>query len=131
MKTIEICGKRYQIDCNALTYKNYRSKFNTDIFSDIRILQAFLTKQVLLAESLKKENPDIDDSNIISSLSTLMLDDMGLFIEAATRMAYIMILTANRKAPEYEEWLEGIPAIKTNDEWIAEVTEFAVNCFCW
>lgn len=41
-----------------------------------------------------------------------MLDDMGLFIEAATRMAYIMILTANRKAPEYEEWLEGIPAIK-------------------
>lgn len=21
MKTIEICGKRYQIDCNALTYK--------------------------------------------------------------------------------------------------------------
>lgn len=130
MKTIEICGKEYSIACNALTYKNYRSKFNTDIFSDIRILQAFLTKQVLLAESLKKENPDIDDQSIISSLSTLMLEDMGLFIEAATRMAYIMILTANKKAPEYDEWLESIPSIKTNDEWIAEVTEFAVNCFC-
>lgn len=130
MKTIEICGKEYPIDCNALTYKNYRSKFNTDIFSDIRTLQAFLTKQVLLAESLKKDNPNVEDSSIISSLSTLMLEDMGLFIEAATRMAYIMILAADKKIPEYDEWLESIPTIRTNDEWIAEVTEFAVNCFC-
>lgn len=130
MKTIEICDKKYPIDCNALTYKNYRDKFNTDVFSDIRILQSFLTKQVLLAENLKKENPGVDDTTIISNLSTLMLDDMGIFIEAATRMAYIMILTADKKIQEYDEWLESIPSIKTNDEWIAEVTEFAVNCFC-
>ena len=68
MKTITICGKDYNIDCNALTYKNYRTKFNTDIFSDIRILQSFLTKQVLSTEYLKKENPNIDDATIISSL---------------------------------------------------------------
>ena len=60
-----------------------------------------------------------------------MSDGMGLFVEAATRIAYIEIYTANKKIPEYEEWLEGIPSIKTNDEWIVEVTELAVNCFCW
>ena len=117
MKTIEICGKKYEIDCNALTHVKYRKMFNTDIFSDIRILKTFLTKQVLLAENLKKENPEVDDATIITSLSTLMLDDMGLFLEASTRMAYIMIYTS-------------IPSLKTNDEWIAEVTEFAVDCFC-
>lgn len=130
MKTITICGKEYPIDCNSLVYVRYRKFFNTDIFSDIRILQSFLTKQVLLAENLKKDNPDIDDGTIISSLSSLMLDDMGIFVEASTRMAYVMIYTADKKVPEYEEWLESIPSIKTNDEWIAEVTEFAVNCFC-
>ena len=130
MKTITICDKEYPIDCNSLVYVKYRKFFDTDIFSDIRILQSFLTKQVLLAENLKKENPNIDDVTIIASLSSLMSDDMGLFVEASTRMAYIMIYTANKKIPEYEEWLEGIPSIKTNDEWIVEVTELAVNCFC-
>ena len=130
MKQIEICGSKYDIDCNALTYVSYRKLFNRGIFDDIKILQAFLTKQVLLTENLKKENPDIDDEAIIASLSTLMLDDMDLFVEAATRIAYILIYTANRKISEYEVWLEGIPSLKTNDEWIAEVTEYAVNCFC-
>ena len=55
---------------------------------------------------------------------------MGLFVEAATRIAYIMIFTANKNVEEYENWLENITTIKTNDEWIVEVTEFAVNCFC-
>lgn len=130
MKIIEICGKKYEIDCNALTHIKYRKLFNTDIFSDIKILKSFLTKQVLLAENLKKENPKIDDTTIIMSLSTLMLDDMGLFLEASTRMAYIMIYTVNKRIEEYEEWLKNIPSLKTNDEWIAEVTEFAVSCFC-
>ena len=75
MKTIEICGKEYPIDCNALTYKNYRSKFNTDIFSDIRTLQAFLTKQVLLAESLKKDNPNIE-YNIFKSSENVNIETL-------------------------------------------------------
>lgn len=93
-------------------------------------MQSFLTKQVIMAEQLKKESPDIDDTTIISSLSSIMLEDMDLFVEASTRIAYIMIYTANLKVEEYEEWLKNITTIKTNDEWIAEVTEFAVNCFC-
>ena len=130
MKTIRICDKDWKIDCNALTYVKYREKFNRGIFDDIKILQSFLVKQVLLTKQLKDENPDIEDSVIISNLSTLMLDDMDLFVEAATRIAYIMIFTANKNVEEYENWLENITTIKTNDEWIAEVTEFAVNCFC-
>lgn len=130
MKTITICDKRYNIECNALTYIKYREMFNRGIFDDIKVLKTFLAKQVIIAERLKKENPELDDNNIINSLSTLMLDDMDLFVEAATRIAYIMIYTANKKVEEYEEWLKNIPTLKTNDEWIAEVTEFAVNCFC-
>lgn len=130
MKTIVICDKKYEIDCNALTYVKYRKIFNRGIFDDIRVLQDFLTKQVLMTEKLKEENPNIDDQTIISSLSTIMLEDMDLFVEAATRIAYIMIYTANKKIADYEEWLESIPSLKTNDEWIVEVAEFAVNCFC-
>lgn len=130
MKTIEICGKEYEIECNAAVYPKYRRIFNTDIIKDINILNTFLNKQVVLANSLKEENPEIEDETIISSLSSLMVDDVGGFIEAATRIAYIMIYSANKKVEEYEKWLENIPTIKTNDEWIAEVTEFAVNCFC-
>lgn len=130
MRTITICGKEHEIDCNALTYVKYREKFKRGIFDDIKILQNFLNKQVMLANELKKENPDLDDTLIISSLSSLMLDDMDLFAVAATRIAYIMIYTANEKVEEYEEWLRNIPSLKTNDEWIAEVTEFAVTCFC-
>ena len=130
MKTIEICGKKYEIDCNALTYVKYRNMFNRGIFDDLNILQDFLVKYAYLTKKIKDENPDIDDITIINSLSTLMIDDMDLFAEAATRMAYIMIYTANKEIEEYENWLEKISSIKTNDEWIVEVTEFAVNCFC-
>ena len=130
MKTIEICGKKYEIDCNALTYVKYREMFARGILDDIKILQDFLTKQVYLTKKLKDENPEVDDVAIINNLSTLMIDDMDLFVEAATRIAYIMIYTANKEIEEYENWLEKISSIKTNDEWIVEVTEFAVNCFC-
>lgn len=130
MKKITICGIKYEIDCNALTYIKYREMFGRGIFDDIKILKTFLAKQVIIAEQLKQENPKLDDNSIIDSLSTLMLDDIDLFVEAATRIAYIMIYTANKKVEEYEEWLKNIPTLKTNDEWIAEVTEFAVNCFC-
>lgn len=130
MKTITICGKKYEIDCNALTYVKYRKLFNRGIFDDIKILQDFLNKQVIIANELKRDNPNVDDVTIISSLSKIMMDDMDLFAEAATRIGYVMINTANEKIKEYEEWLKDIPFLRTNDEWIVEVTEFAVSCFC-
>jgi len=68
MKTITICGKEHEIDCNALTYVKYREKFKRGIFDDIKILQNFLNKQVMLVNELKKENPELDDTLIISDV---------------------------------------------------------------
>lgn len=130
MKQIEIDGKTYDIDCNALTYINYRKKFNRGIFEDIDIIQRFVTMQVLQANQLKEENPEIDKEKMVEQLSNLMLKVLDEYIEAVTRIAYICCFTTNEKIGDYEDWLKGIKRINTNDKWIVEVTEFAVACFC-
>lgn len=130
MKQIEIDGETYDIDCNALTYINYRKKFNRGIFEDIDIIQRFVTMQVLQANQLKEENPEIDKEKMVEQLSNLMLKVLDEYIEAVTRIAYICCFTANEKIGDYEDWLKGIKRINTNDKWIVEVTEFAVDCFC-
>lgn len=130
MKQIAIDGKNYDIDCNALTYITYKKKFNRGIFEDIDIIQKFLTMQVLQANQLKEENPKISESEMAKQLSNLMLKVIDEYIEAVTRIAYICCYTANEKIGEYEDWLKEIKRIKTNDKWIVEVTEFAVDCFC-
>ena len=33
-------------------------------------------------------------------------------------------------AQEYENWLRKIKSFKIDDDWVAEVTELAVDCFC-
>lgn len=130
MKKIEINGISYDIDCNALTYIDYRKKFNKGIFQDIDILQKFTTTQVLLANKYKKENPTLTDAQIEILLSKDMLQSLDEYIEASTRLAYSLIYTADDKIGSYEDWLKNIKQIKTNDKWIVEVTEFAVDNFC-
>lgn len=130
MKKIEINGISYDIDCNAFTYIDYRKKFNRGIFQDIDILQRFTTTQVLLANKYKKENPTLTDAQIEILLSKDMLQNLDEYIEASTRLAYSLIYTADDKIGSYEDWLKNIKQIKTNDKWIVEVTEFAVNNFC-
>lgn len=130
MKKIEINEISYDIDCNALTYIDYRKKFNRGIFQDIDILQKFTTTQVLLANKYKKENPTLTDAQIEILLSKDMLQNLDEYIEASTRLAYSLIYTADNKIGSYEEWLKNIKQIKTNDKWIVEVTEFAVDKFC-
>lgn len=130
MKKIVICDKEFNIDCNALTLIKFKQKFNRGIFEDINTLKLFLNQQVLALKQLKSENPDISDATLIASLSGLMMNNMSEFIEAVTRITYILIYTANPNIEEYEDWLKNIPKIKTNDEWIVEVAEFAADCFC-
>ena len=130
MKQIVIEGNTYDIDCNALTYINFRKKFNRGIFEDIDVIQKFLTMQVLQANQLKEKNPKISEAEIVKQLSNLMLKVLDEYIEAVTRIAYICCYTANEKIGEYEDWLKNIKRINTNDPWIVEVTEFAVDCFC-
>ena len=130
MKTITICDKEFEIDCNALTYIQYRKVFNRGIFEDIQVIENFVVTQTLFADRLKKDNPKLSDDEVVKELSRTMLLNIDEYIEAVTRIAYICIYTANEKIGSYEDWLKDIKRINTNDEWIVEVTEFAVDCFC-
>jgi hypothetical protein len=130
MKKVKICDREFDIDCNALTYIQYRKKFNRGIFEDFEIIQNFITMQTLMANQLKKENPKITEVEITTKLSRLMLKSIDNYIEAVTRITYICCYTANTKIGEYEEWLKLIKRINTTDNWIVEVTEFAVDNFC-
>ena len=131
MKKIDICGKEYEIDCNAFTFMEYRKKFKDNgIFEDFGTINNFETIQVLLTAELKNKNPNITEAEIVRETSRQVLKYMDDFVEAITRVGYICCYTANPKIGEYEDWLKGLKRINTNDMWIVEVTELAVNCFC-
>ena len=109
----------------------YRKKFKDNgIFEDFGTINNFETIQVLLTAELKNKNPNITEAEIVRETSRQMLKYMDDFVEAITRVGYICCYTANPKIGEYEDWLKGLKKINTNDMWIVEVTELAVNCFC-
>lgn len=131
MKKINICGKEFDIDCNAFTYVEYRKKFKENgIFKDFETINNFTTMQVLLTSQLKEKNPKITEAELIKEISRTMISYMDEYIEAITRVAYICCYTANKNIGSYEEWLKGLTRVNTNDQWIVEVTELAVDCFC-
>ncbi len=130
MKTITINGKKFDIDCNALTYVQYRKVFNRGIFEDVQILKDYLITQTVTSMELKEKNPKITDIELSEKLNEVMIKKIDGFIEAITRIAYILIYTANEKVEDYETFLKGIKTFKIDDNWIVEVTEFAVDCFC-
>ena len=127
MKTITICGKEYKIDCNALTYVKYVSIFKTGILKDMQFIQNYLIKQAVVAKQLDERN--MSEAEKLSQLSEYMIDDSDEFIVKITQITWILIYTANNKVESYEEWLASIN-INVDDDWISEVTEFAVDCFC-
>lgn len=131
MKKINICGKEFDIDCNAFTYVEYRKKFKENgIFKDFETINNFTTMQVLLTGQLKEKNPEITEAELIKEISRTMISYMDEYIEAITRVAYICCYTANKNIGSYEDWLKGLTRVNTNDQWIVEVTELAVDCFC-
>lgn len=131
MKKINICGKEYQIDCNAFTYIEYRKKFKDNgIFDDFKTIKDFTTMQVMLTAKLKEKNPNITTAAIIKEVSNEMLEYMDDYIAAVTRVVYICCYTASPNIGEYDDWMKTIKRINTNDMWIVEVTELAVDCFC-
>ncbi len=130
MKKINICGKEFNIDCNAFTYLQYKKIFNKGIFEDFKTISDFTTMQVLITADLKEKNPEITEAEIIKSISNSMLKYLDDYIEAVTRIGYICCYTANQNIGTYDEWLKGLTRVNTNDLWIVEVTEVAVNCFC-
>ncbi len=130
MKTIKIGNKEYKYDCNAYTYILFKKTFNFSIFDDIRVLQEYLVKQAIILNDIKQQVPNITEEELKSSITRFMLkDNIETFVESATRITYILIKEHN-EIPKYEEWLKTVPPLKISDEWIVEVAEFAVDCFC-
>lgn len=130
MKTITICDKSFNIDCNALTYIQFRKIFNRGIFQDIQLIENFIAQQAVATKKIMKKDSTITEEELVNQLSRIMLENIDEYIEAVTRIAYICIYTANENIGSYEQWLKEIERINTNDPWIVEVTEFAVDCFC-
>ena len=128
MKQIEISGVQYNIDCNALTFVKYKSFFKTGILKDMQFIKSYLIKQTVLAKQVEEKN--IDEVEKLSHVSDYMIDDTDEFITKITQIAWILIYTANTQVTSYEDWLKTIKEFKIDDDWIVEVTEFAVDCFC-
>lgn len=128
MKTITICGKEVEIDCNALTYVKYKSIFKTGILKDMQFIQNYLIKQVVVSNQL--EGKKMSEAEKLNQVSEYMIDDTDEFVTKITQLAWILIYTADNKVADYENWLKSITDFKIDDDWIAEVTEFAVSCFC-
>ena len=128
MKTITICGKEYDINCNALTYVKYKSIFKTGILKDMQYIQNYLIKQAVIAKQLDEKK--ISEAEKLSQLSEIMINDTDEFVSKITQIDWILIYTANNKVESYETWLSSITKFNVSDDWISEVTEFAVDCFC-
>lgn len=128
MKTITICGKEYDINCNALTYVKYKSIFKTGILKDMQYIQNYLIKQAVIAKQLDEKK--ISEAEKLSQLSEIMINDTDEFVCKITQIAWILIYAANNKVESYETWLSSITKFNVSDDWISEVTEFAVDCFC-
>lgn len=130
MKQIVIEGKSYDIDCNGLTYILHKKIFNRGIMQDIHVLQNYIITQTIKAKELKQKFKELTDEQVDEQVATFMNEYIDEFIEAITRIAYTLMYTANDKIESYEEFLKNIKHFKINDNWIVEVTEFAVDCFC-
>ena len=130
MKQIVIEGNKYDIDCNGLTYILHKRLFNRGIMQDIHVLQNYIITQTIKANEIKTKFPKSSDAEINNQVANFMNDYIDDFIEAITRIAYTLMYTANEKIARYEDFLRSIKNFKIDDDWIVEVTEFAVDCFC-
>ena len=119
MKKIVINDKEFDIDCNAFTRFQYKSIFKKGIFADIKILSDYSQKQ-----------EGKSDEEIEKPVNSEMMVDLDDFIDVIEKIAYILIYTANNKIGSFEDWLKSIEKINLSDNWISEVTEFAVASFC-
>ena len=130
MKQIVIDGNKYDIDCNALTFVLHKRLFNKGLMQDVRILQNYLITQTIKANEIKAKFQKLTDTEIDNQVANFMNEYIDDFIEAITRIAYTLMYTANEKIASYDDFLRSIKNFKIDDDWIVEVTELAVDCFC-
>lgn len=127
MKEVKIGDNNYKIDCNALTYIEFKKIFGIGIYEDINVIRKYMLKQLELIKEAQKDNVDV--KKIVEIVSRAQIDDVSSFIESITRITYILIKTADENFMEYNEWLKTFNP-KLQDSWISEVTGYTVDCFC-
>ena len=127
MKEIKIGNTTYPIACNALTYISFKKVFNKGIYEDINVIRAYMLRQIGLIKQAEKDGMKAED--IPSAVSNSMINDLSEFIESITRIAYILIYTANKDFISFEEWCSTFNP-NLQDDWISEVAEVTVDCFC-
>lgn len=126
MKTIKINEKEYQIECNAFTQVLYKRFFKSGIIKDMQDIKGYLIKQSVVANSISEGT----EEQKLSQVADYMVDDIDNFIIKITQIAWILIYTANDKIEDYDTWMKSIKEFKITDDWIVEVTDLAVDCFC-
>ena len=77
MKTITICDKEYDVECNAFTRFQYKTVFGKGIFSDIKVLNDFSDKQNKLKEELESKN--MTEEEIEKAISLMMMENLDDF----------------------------------------------------
>ncbi len=92
------------------------------------MLQDYLIKQTVITKQVEQKN--ISEAERILIVSNYMNKYVDDFVITITRIAWILMYTADKEIEEYEKWLKGISSFKIDDDWIVEVAEFAVDCFC-
>lgn len=125
MKKITIGKTEYEIDCNALTYVKYKDFFKEGILQAVQRIQNYLIMQAQAMESAEETKVP----NRAEFIADALADYVDDFIITITKLAWIFIYTANRRIDSYEKWLEGIQNFEITEDWIVEVTEYAVDCF--
>lgn len=129
MKQITIEGKTYDIDCNAFTQVQYKSFFKTGMIKDMQTIKEYLIKQTVVSNQID-EMEKLNDAQKLSRVADYMRDDLDDYLVKVTQIAWILIYSANEKIEDYKTWLKSIKKFKIDADWIVEVTEFAVDCFC-
>ena len=95
--------------------------------NDAHVIQNYIVKQIIVSNEVAKE--DLTDEERISRVSDYMVGDVDEFLIKILQITWILIHTADNKIEEYEKWAKSFK-VRADDDWIAEVAEFAVNCFC-
>ncbi len=129
MKEINISGKSYNIECSAFTYVKFKSFFKESIFESLKNVQTFIFVQKTNKEKITNKNPNISEENLNSLLGEMMIAETENFIISITKIAWILIYTADNSVIEYEKWLKTITNFKVSDEWIVEVAKFVADTF--
>lgn len=128
MNKIKICDVEYEIDANAYTYFQFKQVFGRGIFQDIQILKEFFSKRIEKILELKEQK--LSEKEIEKAVEKELLLQAENYIDAITRIAYIFIYTVNENFKSYKDFLKDIPRLSIDDDWVAEVTELAVEKFC-